>query len=93
MPSSSSNLLEDLFRIDDDSMQSSASISRSRILNLEVENTSSDDEASYVNDYVQRAFIQIETYKGKKIDIEEDLRIYWQNNVALFRLYVLRAFQ
>lgn len=51
---------------------------RNFIRNLEVDNSSSDEEDGLKSENIQKAFYEIETYKEKRADIDANLLEYWE---------------
>lgn len=58
---------------------SSSSLLRQQILDLEVDCSSSDDESDNRTEELQKAFAEIDSYKEKRLDIDEDLLKYWED--------------
>lgn len=51
---------------------------------MELSDASSDEDDGCSKDLVRKAFMEIDSYKEKRIDVDVDLMEYWENKKFLY---------
>lgn len=71
---------EQIFDIDESSMQSTSSILRGRIRTMELAaSSSSENDNEEFDKNFRQAYEEIDRYRPKRLDVEEDLLKYWES--------------